>query len=412
MASTRTRWVYILLVLLTCLVHANSLPKNHSKVSKRQSRQFPNFIETTAKNGYSTEQYSVVTQDGYILKIFRIAQSKNCHQRKFLPPVLMMHGLLESSDSWTDAGVNAGLAYLLSDACFDSWLGNFRGNYYSRRHKTLDPNKDKPFWKFSADEMGLYDVPALVDYVLNKTGVEKLNYIGYSQGAGTFFAMCSDRPGHCEKINLMIGLAPATRHLHTRSLGFRVASMAFTVLEKTLRSVGIEEVLQKGSLVQTILAAFCQWNSISEVFCDVGTAFLDFYHPGSMTNETLARATRNLPAGTSVQNLAKYGQSMVSTDFQKFDYGRETNLKVYGQERPPKYKLGAVTPPVVVIYGKNDGLVDVKDVKWLIGKLPNVIDVLEVKDPLWNHLDNHYSKLSKNLIFPKIHEQLLAHSYY
>ena len=40
------------------------------------------------------------------------------------------------------------LAYLLSEAGYDVWMGNFRGNGYSRHHITLDPDTDREFWKF------------------------------------------------------------------------------------------------------------------------------------------------------------------------------------------------------------------------------------------------------------------------
>ena len=37
--------------------------------------------------------------------------------------------------------------YILADAGYDVWLGNYRGNPYSRQHCSLDPSKN-PFWKF------------------------------------------------------------------------------------------------------------------------------------------------------------------------------------------------------------------------------------------------------------------------
>ena len=37
--------------------------------------------------------------------------------------------------------------YLLSDAGYDIWLGNFRGNYYSMAHQELDPEEFE-FWDF------------------------------------------------------------------------------------------------------------------------------------------------------------------------------------------------------------------------------------------------------------------------
>ena len=48
--------------------------------------------------------------------------------------------------------------YILSDAGFDVWLGNFRGNRYSRHHVNasngvMNPD-DPPFWSFSIHELG------------------------------------------------------------------------------------------------------------------------------------------------------------------------------------------------------------------------------------------------------------------
>ena len=44
------------------------------------------------------------------------------------------------------------------------WLGNARGNLYSRGHTHLKTT-DSAYWAFSFDEMGKYDIPAAMDYM-------------------------------------------------------------------------------------------------------------------------------------------------------------------------------------------------------------------------------------------------------
>ena len=61
------------------------------------------------------------------------------------------------------------------------WLGNFRGNRYSRNHLKMNPDKP-PFWRFSIHELGKYDLPAMVEHILRETGMPSLSYVGHSMG--------------------------------------------------------------------------------------------------------------------------------------------------------------------------------------------------------------------------------------
>ena len=95
----------------------------------------------------------------------------------------------------------------MADRGYDVWLGNARGNTYSRRHVNLDVD-DKEFWDFTWDHLGYFDIPACIDYVLKATKQAKLFYIGHSLGTAMFFIAASLRPEINNKVHLMV------LHLH------------------------------------------------------------------------------------------------------------------------------------------------------------------------------------------------------
>ena len=108
------------------------------------------------------------------------------------------------------------LGFLLADAGYDVWLGNYRGNTYSRSHCSLNP-KIKEFWKFSWDEMGKYDIPAMIDKVRQVSGQEKIYYIGHSMGTTGLMVMANDRPEYLEHIHMASLLAPVAWVDHMKS---------------------------------------------------------------------------------------------------------------------------------------------------------------------------------------------------
>lgn len=110
---------------------------------------------------------------------------------------------------------------MLADNDYDVWMGNNRGNTYSTNHTTYKPfgssRHRRKFWAFSWHEIGYYDLPASIDYVLTQTGQSKLQYVAHSQGCTTFFVMLSERPEYNDKIEMMHALGPAVFLSHNRS---------------------------------------------------------------------------------------------------------------------------------------------------------------------------------------------------
>lgn len=121
------------------------------------------------------------------------------------------------------------LGYRLADEGFDVWLGNSRGNFYSTNPinyfnsiPRILPQFGKSFWQFSWHEIGFYDLPASIDYVLQTTGKPKLHYVGHSQGTTAFFVMASERPEYNEKIVTMHALAPVAFMTNVKSIPVRI----------------------------------------------------------------------------------------------------------------------------------------------------------------------------------------------
>ena len=103
-------------------------------------------------------------------------------------------------------------------------MGNNRGNIYSDRHKTLD-NKSYEYWDFDFEEMGVYDVPAMMEYITNATNQTHVNYVGHSEGNTQMFIGSSLLPTYFKgKVDLFVALAPVVRLDNTSNKAFLALS--------------------------------------------------------------------------------------------------------------------------------------------------------------------------------------------
>ncbi len=151
---------------------------------------------------------------------------------------------MDSCAGWILNGPQS-LAYILADLGYDVWMNNSRGNRYSRHHIFLDADDDKQaeqFWDYSFEEMAKYDQPALFKFILGKTGVQKIAYIGHSQGTTQMFCALSENLEFFKKhMNLFIALAPVVR-VDNCSSGIIKKLKDNEIVENSLKKFGIYEL--------------------------------------------------------------------------------------------------------------------------------------------------------------------------
>ena len=133
---------------------------------------FKSMEEICQENGFGTESYTLVTPDDYVLSLYRIPgtfSEMKAGTKK--PAVLMMHAQDCDMMEWVWNDADRANAFILARAGYDVWMGNNRGNRYSNGHLTMN-TQDHEYWDYYQEDMGLKDLPTLIDFILETTGLE------------------------------------------------------------------------------------------------------------------------------------------------------------------------------------------------------------------------------------------------
>ncbi|KAK7086820.1 hypothetical protein SK128_012797 [Halocaridina rubra] len=395
--------------------------------------------------GYPAEVHHVITDDGYILEMHRIPYSprrprphvnpiqQNIHTKNNVirslllqqrarntsievlrksvenlsrkmsidaskKVVFIQHCVMCSSADFVMNEPDQALAFMLSDAGYDVWLGNARGNFYSRRHVILSPSQTK-FWDFSWDKMGRYDMPAMLRYVKKATGVEQLNYIGHSMGTSIFFAMMNYHPHINSWIRVMTALAPVA-YMHNKHAPFRFFTPFAEGIDRAFTRRGLPELGRATAESSSFASAFCSPLSIFQPLCKLFFAFVGGPNNSKYVDkEYLPVIAAHTPAGSSIHVLTHFLQLVRDRQFQAYDYGVTRNLREYGSPRPNAFKLSAITCPVGAFFADNDWVADFADVRQTLSELPKVVYMHRVQVKDFNHLDFLWGENAGHLVY-------------
>ncbi|KAF8761601.1 alpha/beta-hydrolase lipase region [Rhizoctonia solani] len=319
-------------------------PTSEEERRAEKIREAEDFEELCQIWGYTSESHVVQTKDGYMLGLHRLPNAQNERSlhpgaRTRKPVVYLHHGLLMNSEVWvclTDR--ERCLPFILADAGYDVWLGNNRGNKYSKKSIHSIPSEAK-FWNYSIDEFCLFDIPDSIEYILNLTKSKSLSYVGFSQGTAQAFAALSIHPALNEKIDIFIALAPAM-------------------------SPPDPPIFIK--VIDTALTTLFNWRG------------------ANISASQKIAAYAHLYSYTSTKSVVHWFQIMRNAGFQMYDDEVQSPVSFLGKKfyQPAKFPTRNIVTPIFLLYGETDSLVDI-DV--MLAELPKHTTCRGV--PNHEHLD-------------------------
>lgn len=361
-----------------------------------KANDYKSFISNLNLN---LEEIQVVTEDRYVNTIWALT-SKDENNRNG-KSILIQHGLLDSSFTWLILAEKS-ITKLLCDEGYKVYLPNMRGNQFSKSHLDYDSTLNSDFWDFSFDEMAQYDLPSIVNLIKKRDGVEKIDYMGHSQGTLIFFLAYMNDPDYMENnINkfIAVGTVPNVNNAEHFIL-------PLAVISKIANLVPIKNFLTFPTELGQVLVPFCSGKAKNLCHTILRICFGGFEDTRRVDYDRLGEIIfMHMPGGTSLQNIKHFLQNYEKKKMIKYDYGSIIkNIEHYGRMSPPKYDLTKMENYKIksmITVSDSDPFCNPLDTLEFLSKIDDqsVIQILSLKD--YNHIDYLWADSAYEELYPK-----------
>lgn len=292
------------------------------------------------------------------------------------------------------------LPFQLVEKGYDVWLGNNRGNKYSKKSIRHSPGSNE-FWDFSIDQFAFSDIPDTIEYILEVTKQPSLSYIGFSQGTAQAFATLAIHPLLNQKIDVFVALAPAMAPSGLRNRivdSLMKASPDFLFL-----LFGRRSILSSTTMWQTIL-----YPPIYVRIIDTALRTLFNWKCRNIARTQKLAGYLHLYSFTSTKSVVHWFQIIRNKNFQFYDDEIYAPFSVTASERfykPVKYPTRNIKTPIVLLYGDSDSLVDIGV---MLKGLPRSTVAQAI--PTYEHLDFLWASDVDRQVFGYVFEALETYS--
>ncbi|XP_076274567.1 lipase member K-like isoform X1 [Rhynchophorus ferrugineus] len=348
--------------------------------------------------GYPVQTHRVVTPDGYILTVFRIPNDGHRNPKAKKHPVYLQHGLVATCNNFLALQKDS-LAFVLWEAGYDVWLGNYRGTFYSEGHVNLTV-RDQAFWDTSMDQVALIDIPAIFQTILSHTGADsQIIYIGHSLGTSFALMYGSEFPKESRRIVKMFVLLCPAYTLGNMISPYKVFApygnwIVDTVMDLKLQRI-VSEAKELGRLITPVclesppLMRVCMqfYNLFYGAKADFGAEIVPVYF-------------RQLPGGTSIKIL-NHAADLVLGNFRKYNYAPKINLQKYGSRKAPVFDISKIEVPTYIVYSTQDWATPEADARILYRNLhPRARHGIRKVDlPNFNHIDFVMGRHARKVVY-------------
>jgi lysosomal acid lipase/cholesteryl ester hydrolase len=187
-----------------------------------------------------------------------------------------------------------------------------------------------------------------------------------------FYALSHNEDYFANKVSLFIALGPVTQMNDASSdLIYFIAKNDAWIIE-TCEIFGIYDMFPANWITTGAMRLIC---GVIPELCNFGAYLICDEDASLDTQDRLDDYMGHFPSGTSLKCLDHYGQIMTAGKFQRYDYGSDANIRIYGSPTPPAIALNNIKGkvPIAMFVGTHDGLADPYDNQWAHGQMGSAV---------------------------------------